>query len=533
MTNIKILVSDDVSESGLEPLRAAGFEVEKRIGLKPDELSEAVRNYDGLIVRSETKVTAPLMDAAGRLRAIGRAGVGVDNIDVPAATARGIIVMNAPDGNTMTTAEHTLALLLSLARRVPQGSASLHAGKWERKKFVGVELRGKTLGIVGLGRIGRVVASRARGFEMKVVAYDPFVAPDGWRDSELEILTLEDVCARADFITVHTPLTPETRGIIGAKEIAKMKPQARIINCARGGLVDEHALYTAIKEGRIAGAALDVFEQEPPPSDHPLLALEEVIATPHLGASTKEAQEGVAVTVAEQMRDYFLTGALRGAMTVPAMGAQELLALQPYLTLAERLGRFQAQVIDGAVRQVEIVYAGEVAEVDAAPVTRAFLAALLRDMSARVNVVNSSLIAEEREIAVTTSYRQTAGGKEPTPAIQTVVRTSAGEHSVAGALFGAQSGGRITEIDGFRIEVIPAGYMLVTRSNDVPGVIGRVGTKLGERGINISRFHLGRRERGGEAISVIETDAPLDDETLDQLRSFEQIISTRQIELEA
>ncbi len=533
MTDIKILVSDDVSESGLEPLRAAGFAVEKRTGLKGDELFAAVREFDGLIVRSETKVTPPLMDAAIRLRAVGRAGVGVDNIDVAAATARGIVVMNAPDGNTMTTAEHTIALLLALARRVPQGNASLRAGKWERKKFVGVELRGKTLGIVGLGRIGRVVASRARGFEMKVVAFDPFISPEQARDFEIELASLADVCARADFLTVHTPLTAETRGIIGAREFASMKPEVRVINCARGGLVDERALYDALREGRVAGAALDVFEQEPPPGDHPLLALDEVISTPHLGASTLEAQEGVAVTVAEQMRDYFLTGALRGAVNVPSLGAQELNVLQPYLTLAERLGRFQAQLIDGAVREVKIEYAGEMAEMDAAPATRAFLAGLLRDMSARANVVNAFLIAEERGITVTTAYKH-SGASDATPAIRTVVVTADGEQSVAGTLFGPRGAdGRIIEIDGFRMEAIPVGYMVVTRNRDVPGVIGRIGTVLGEHGINISRFHLGRRERGGEAMAVIETDAPLDATTLAELRALPQVISARQIELEA
>jgi D-3-phosphoglycerate dehydrogenase len=285
---------------------------------------EAVRDCDGLIVRSETKVSAAVMDAAGRLRAVGRAGVGVDNIDVAGATARGIVVMNAPDGNTITTAEHTIALLVALARRVPQASASLKAGRWERKRFVGTELQGKTLGIVGLGRIGRVVAQRARGFGMNIIAYDPFVAPEQARDLELETASLEDVFARADFLTVHTPLTPETRGIIGAKAFARMKQGVRIINCARGGLVDEGALLAAINDGTVAGAALDVFEEEPPPPDHPLLQLDEVIATPHLGASTTEAQEGVAFTVAEQMRDYLLTGALRGAVNVPALGTQEL-----------------------------------------------------------------------------------------------------------------------------------------------------------------------------------------------------------------
>src|SRR5919206_1877313 len=280
MSDIKIFVADDVSENGLEPLRAAGFVVEKRTGLRGEELAEAVAGADGLVVRSETKVTAALLEACGRLRVIGRAGVGVDNIDVAAATRRGVVVMNAPDGNTMTTAEHTLALLLALARHVPRADASLKAGRWERKKFVGVELRGKTLGVVGLGRIGRVVASRARGFEMKVLAFDPFIAPEQARDEGIELADLEEVCARADFLTVHTPLTPETRGIIGAREFSLMKPGVRVINCARGGLIDEGALGAAILEGRVAGAALDVFEEEPPASEHPLLGLEEVVATP-------------------------------------------------------------------------------------------------------------------------------------------------------------------------------------------------------------------------------------------------------------
>jgi D-3-phosphoglycerate dehydrogenase / 2-oxoglutarate reductase len=532
MPDIKIFVADDVNEGGLEPLRSAGFEVEKRTGLKGAELAEAVRACDGLIVRSETKVTAQLLEEASRLRVIGRAGVGVDNIDVAAATQRGVVVMNAPDGNTMTTAEHTLALLLALARRVPQGNASLRAGRWERKRFVGTELRGKTLGVVGLGRIGRVVASRARGFEMRVVAFDPFVAPEQVRDAEIELAPLEEVCARADFLTVHTPLTPETRGIVGAKEFARMKAGVYVINCARGGLVDERALYEAIKEGRVAGAALDVFEQEPPAADHPLLALEEVIATPHLGASTREAQEGVAVIVAEQMRDFFQTGAVRGAVNAPAVGAAELESLAPYLWLAGRVGRFQAQLVDEPVRSVEIDYAGEAAAFDSAPVTRAFLAGLLRNMSARVNVVNALFIAEERGITVTVSQRHGAGTEAREP-LRARVRTVAGEHTVAGALFGQKSDGRITEIDGFRIEAVPAGNMLVTRSSDVPGVIGRVGSILGDHGVNISRFHLGRRERGGEAMAVIETDAPLDDSTLEELLAFGPVISARRISLES
>jgi D-3-phosphoglycerate dehydrogenase / 2-oxoglutarate reductase len=524
----KIFVSDDVSESGLEPLRNAGFIVEKRTGLSPDELSKALSDCDGLVVRSETKVTSAIMDNAPRLRAVGRAGVGVDNVDVASATSRGIVVMNAPDGNTMTTAEHTFAMLLSLARRIPQANMSLKNGKWEKKRFVGVELQGKTLGIVGLGRIGRVVAKRARGFDMRVVAFDPFVAPDQGRDLELELLPLEEVCAQADFLTVHTPLTAETRGIIGPKAFSRMKQGVRIVNCARGGLVDEKALYSAIKEGKVVGAALDVFEEEPVKPDNPLLSLDEVITTPHLGASTKEAQEGVAVTVAEQMRDYLLYGTLRGAVNVPSVGAQELNTLRPYLSLAESLGRFQAQLIDEAVKEVKIEYAGEVARLDASPVTRAFIAGLLRNMSARVNLVNAYLIAEERGISVTASYKR-AGG-ESGHAISATVITVKGERTVAGALFGNNEG-RITEVDGFRIEAIPSGNMLVMENRDVPGVIGHVGTILGEHGINISRFHLGRHERGGEAMAVIETDTPVSEKTLEALRSLEAVLSARPIEL--
>jgi D-3-phosphoglycerate dehydrogenase len=528
----KIFVADDVSESGLGPLRSSGFDVEKRPGLAPAELQAALKDCEGLIVRSETKVTADLLDAANSLRVIGRAGVGVDNIDVSAATIRGVVVMNAPDGNTITTAEHTIAMLISLARSIPQASSSLKSGRWDRKKFVGVELQGKTLGVVGLGRIGRVVASRARAMGMMIVAYDPFIAPEQARDLEIELAPLDDVYARADFLTVHTPLTPETRGLVDREAISKMKKGARIINCARGGLVDEDALYEAITSGAIAGAALDVFIQEPPAADHKLLQLDQVIVTPHLGASTKEAQEGVAFTVAEQMRDYLLTGVLRGAVNVPAIGIKEFNLVQPYVTLAESLGRFQAQLVDKPVSEVRIEFAGEIVDLDAAPVTRAFLAGLLRDVSARVNVVNAFLIAEERGIKVTTTYIRTAG--DMSPAIRTEISTGQSTQRLAGTLFGyggQRREGRITEIDGFHLEATPHGHMLVTRNHDVPGVIGGIGTILGQGGVNISRFHLGRRERGGEAMAVIEVDAPLSKETLQSLRSLEQVISAQPIDL--
>lgn len=532
MNETKIFVADDVSDTGLQPLSDAGFVIEKRTGLNPAELREALTDCAGLVVRSETKVTADLMDNATTLRVVGRAGVGVDNIDVPAATERGIVVMNAPDGNTITTAEHTIALLIALARRVPQANSSLKSGRWDRKAFIGVELQGKTLGVVGLGRIGRAVAARARAFGMKIVAFDPFIAPEQARDSEIEMAPLDVLFSTADFITVHTPLTTETRGVIGPEAFAKMKPGVRVINCARGGLIDESALHDAIKSGTVAGAALDVFVKEPPPPDHPLLLLDEVIVTPHLGASTAEAQEGVAFTVAEQMRDYLLTGALRGAVNVPSLGTKELALLRPYIDLAEKLGRFQAQLVDSAVREVKLEFAGDIVELNAAPVTRSFLAGLLRDVSARVNAVNAFLIAEERGISVTTSYFRATS--DFAPSIRARVLGNTGEQSLAGTIFGfgdQAREGRITEIDGFHIEATPGGHMLVMRNRDVPGVIGRVGTILGERGVNISRFHLGRRERGGEAMAVIEVDAPVDAETVEALRSMEEVVFTRQIEL--
>ena len=529
---MKVFVADDVSDSGLEPLRSAGFTVEKQTGLSGPALVQALAGCEGLIVRSETKVTAELMSSANTLRVIGRAGVGVDNIDVPAATIRGIVVMNAPDGNTITTAEHTIALLISLARSLPQANSSLKAARWERKKFIGVELQGKTLGIIGLGRIGRVVASRARALGMQIVAYDPFIAPEQARDLEIELAPLDEVYSRADFLTVHTPLTAETRGLIDREVFAKMKKGARVINCARGGLIDEAALVEAIADGTVAGAALDVFSQEPPPADHPLLKLDQVIVTPHLGASTTEAQEGVAFTVAEQMRDFLSTGALRGAVNVPALGVKELSLLQPYVVLAESLGRFQAQLVDGAVSEVRLEFAGEIVDVDATPVTRAFLAGLLRDVSARVNVVNAFLIADERGIKVTTTYVRQSG--DMAPAIRTEISTGQTTRTLAGTLFGygaQRREGRITEIDGFYLEATPQGHMLVTRNRDVPGVIGQVGTILGERGVNISRFHLGRRERGGEAMALIEIDAPASRETLQSLRELEQVLSAQPIEL--
>lgn len=529
MSKIKVFVADDVNTEKLTPLREAGFIIEKKLKLSVDELAEKIKDADGLIVRSETKVCSDLMDKAEKLRVIARAGVGVDNIDVKAATMRGIVVMNAPDGNTITTAEHTIALLVSLSRNVPQANALLQSGVWDKKKFVGVELNGKTLGVVGLGRIGKHVARIAKGYGMTILAFDPFVSAEQVKEIGIEVASLDEVFAKADFITVHTPLTDDTRGIIGKDAFKKMKKGVRLINCARGGLIDEEALLEALANETVAGAALDVFTQEPPEMDHPLLHHDKVIVTPHLGASTKEAQEGVAFTVAEQMRDYLLTGALRGAVNAPSLAAKELEGLQPFIDLAEKLGRFQAQVMDEkAVQEVWLEYSGELALKDAAPVTRAFLAGLLRDVSARVNIVNAFLIAEERGIKVTTSYKQMrAGGSAD---IRTKVATGKNEQTVSGSVF-SNGEGRITEINNFSIEAIPTGFMLITKNADVPGVIGKIGTLLGENEVNISRFYLGRQDRGGEAMAVIEIDSPVETRVLESLRAVEAVISARQIKL--
>lgn len=529
MNNLKVFIADDVNEDKLAPLIEAGFNVVKETKLSPEELMERLKDADGVIVRSATKITADIMDKAEKLRVIGRAGVGVDNIDVKAATERGIVVMNAPDGNTITTAEHTFAILVSMARNVPQAHAKLQSGIWDKKSFVGVELYGKTLGVIGLGRIGKHVAKIAKGFGMKIFAFDPFVSNEQAKEMGIEIGSLDEVFANADFLTIHTPVTDETRGIIGKDAFAKMKKGVRIVNCARGGLVDEDALLTAIDEGIVDGAALDVFASEPLDQNSPLLNHPKIITTPHLGASTKEAQEGVALTVAEQIRDYLLTGELRNAVNAPSLAAKELDALQPYIDLAERLGKFQRQIInDDAVKELNIEYSGELAEKDASPVTRAFLTGLLENISARVNVVNALHIAEERGINVTTSYKQV---KKFSPFdIKTKVSTKDAEQTVCGKVQ-TDGEGRITQIGDFSIEVVPHGFMIFSKNKDVPGVIGKIGSLLGENEVNISRFYLGRNEKGGEALAVIEIDSPLEANVLEAMRNIEPVITVRQVKL--
>ena len=526
---MKILISDNLSKVGVDLLRRAEqFQVDVNTGLKPEELKQIIGGYDALIVRSENKVTAEIIGAAENLKVIGRAGTGVDNIDVPSATARGVVVMNAAGGNSVTTAEHTISLMMSLARKIPQAHSKLKAGKWDKKSFMGAELAGKTLGVIGLGNIGKIVASRAAGLAMKVVAYDPFITKEVALRAGIELATLDEVFERSDFITVHTPLTEETRGVIGPSAFAKMKDGARVINCARGGLVDERALYDAIKSGKVAGAALDVFEQEPVPLDNPLLTLDEVIVTPHLGASTHEAQESVAVTIAETVANFLHTGAIAGAVNVLAVSAEALETMRPYLSLGDNLGAFQAQIFNQPVGEVQISYSGEVADLDVRPITQSVLTGLLKQVSARVNQVNASMIAEERGLRVTESKARVA--QDFTSLIEVVVRNDQNESKVAGTLFG-RGEQRIVTIDSYRLEAAPQGHMLIVRNSDQPGVVGRVGTFLGERGINIAQLYLSRNKAGGVAMSVYQVDSALDAATLNELSKSTHVISVKQISL--
>lgn len=525
---MKILVCDGLEQAGVERLRSAAEVVNEQPSISAADLGEIIGDYDALIVRSKTKVTADLIERGRSLRVIGRAGTGVDNIDVAAATRRGIVVMNAAAGNTVTTAEHTVAMLMALARQIPQAVASTKAGRWEKNRFLGVELMGKTLGVIGLGRIGSVVASRARAFEMNVLAYDPYFTREAARDLGIEMASLDEIFARADFITLHTPLTDETRGIIDAAAIAKMKPGVRLINCARGGLIVESDLAAAIRSGKVAGAALDVFEQEPTPADNPLLALDQVITTPHLGASTQEAQLGVATMIAEQILDFLESGAIRGAVNMPAVSAELLAVIGPYITLGEKIGLFQGQVFGHDLREVEIEYSGEVAEHDVKPITQAILAGLLSPVIERVNMVNAAVVAEERGIKVSESSHRRA--RDFASMIRVRAVTAERESEVAGALFGRRDA-RIVRINGFNLEAIPKGDMLFIFNRDVPGVLGRIATFIGSRGVNIGRLYLGRKEVGGNAVALIQIDEAMAEGAVNELASLPEIISVKQVRL--
>ncbi len=526
----RVLLSDSLAPQGIEILqRDSRIRCDTRTGLSAAQLAETIAPYDALVIRSSTKVTREIIERASSLKVIGRAGVGVDNVDLDAATRRGIVVMNSPLGNSVTTAEHTISMMMAMARHIPAASAALRAGKWERGKFTGTEVFNKTLGIIGLGNIGRIVADRALGLKMKVIGFDPILTNDAAARIGVEMVGLEELFRRADFITVHTPLTDETRGLVGPAAFALMKTGARVINCARGGIVDEDALYAALKSGRIASAALDVFVDEPPSLSHPLLTLDNVIATPHLGAATDEAQVQVAVDIANQILEFLTDGTIRHSVNIPALTLKELETLGPHLTLAEKLGRLAAQLIEQAPSRVAVGFAGEAANLKSEPIVAAALKGLLSGfLDQQFNLVNAPYIARERGITVTeTRSRDTT---DYVNVLTLSVSTTESVHEVAGSVVGNRAL-RLTRIDGYPIEATPDGYFLMLHNRDVPGVVGAVGTLLGQAGINIAGLELGRDRIGGMALSLVELDGPVPSAMLEKLKTIPAITSAALIKL--
>lgn len=530
MANLKVLVADHLSEDGVKLLeREDGLSVDVKTGLSSKELAEIVGRYDGLIVRSSTKVTAEIIAKADRLKVIGRAGVGLDNVDAEAATKRGIVVMNVPAGNTISTAEHTMSLILALARRIPQAYTSLRGGLWERSKFVGTELAGKILGIVGLGKIGTEVAKRAQAFGMRVIAHDPFLSSERAQRLEIQLVELKQLYAESDVITVHIPLNTETRHLIGAKEIASMKRGVRLINCARGGIIDEDALYQAIQGGKVAGAALDVFEQEPPPKGHPLLTLEQVIAVPHLGASTEEAQYNVAIEVAKQVADALLGRGIRNAVNMPSVDAQTLKVLQPYITLGERLGSLACQLSGKQIAEVRVTYVGELTTHETSPVTLAVLKGVLTPMvGENVNYVNASLIASERGLKVVEAK---ATQTEEFANLLALEVRSDGQSLILQGTLSVRREPRIVKIDRYVVEASPEGHMLIIKNQDKPGLIGALGTLLGEAKINIAGMSNGRDKPGGMAITVLNVDSAVPPKVLEQVKKLKHVVDAKLIKL--
>ncbi|HTM74391.1 MAG TPA: phosphoglycerate dehydrogenase [Pseudolabrys sp.] len=517
----KVLISDALSPAAVQIFKDRGIDVDFQpaLGKDKDKLATLIGNYDGLAIRSATKVTAKILEWAKDLKVIGRAGIGVDNVDIPAATARGIIVMNTPFGNSITTAEHAISLMLALARQIPEADASTRAGKWEKNKFMGVEIFGKTLGIVGCGNIGSIVADRAIGLRMKVVAFDPFLSQERADDLGVEKVDLDELFRRADFITLHTPLTDKTRNIINAAAIKNMKKGVRIINCARGGLVDEAALYEALKSGQVAGAAFDVFVTEPA-TENPLFHLPNVVCTPHLGAATSEAQENVALQIAEQMSDYLLRGAITNAINFPSISAEEAPRLKPFIALAERLGSFAGQLTETGISKVQLTYEGAVAQMNTKALTSAALAGLLRPMLGDVNVVSAPVVAKERGIVVEEVTREMPEDYESL--ITVTVTTERQTRHVSGTVF-ADGRPRIVNIKGIRMDAEFAPSMIYITNLDKPGFIGKFSSTLGEAGINIATFHVGRDAPGGNAVALIEIDGDLPEAVLAKVRALPQV----------
>ena len=521
----RVLIADKISDVAAQALAERGIEVDVRPGLAPEALAEAIDGYEGLAIRSATRVTADLLERATQLKVVGRAGTGVDNVDIHAATARGIVVMNTPHGNSVTAAEHTIAMLCAMARRIPQADRSTRSGAWERGLFMGIELRDKTLGVVGCGTIGAIVATLAQGLRMRVITYDPYLAPDRAATLGVTLVTLDELLRESDMITLHVPLTEETRGLIDAGALAITKPGVRIVNCARGGLIVEADLKSAIESGHVAGAALDVFEEEPA-RDNPLFALDDVIATPHLGASTLEAQESVALQIAQQMGEFLLTGMVVNAVNAPSIAPEEMAKLGPYLTLAEQIGSFAGQIADGRIRGVTITYEGQASALDSRPLSAAALQGLLAPRLDNVNMVNAPVVARERGIEVREIRSAT------TADYQTVLRVDvqSGERvqGVAGTLIGGGSL-RIVEIEGIKIEAELGPHMIYFTNEDKPGLIGAIATILGEAGINIATFSLGRRVAGGDAVGLIGIDSPVPDEVAARLRARAAVIKLKRL----
>ena len=505
----KVLVSDKLSETAVQIFRDRGIEVDfdPSIGKDKDKLLSVIDQYDGLAIRSATKATEKIINAASNLKVIGRAGIGVDNIDRAAASKKGVIVMNTPFGNMITTAEHAIAMMFAVARQIPEASASTHAGKWEKSKFMGVELTGKTLGVIGAGNIGGIVCERALGLKMKVVAYDPFLSQERAEKLGVQKVDLDELLARADFITLHVPKTEQTSNILNAEAIAKMKPGVRVINCARGGLVDEVALAEALKSGHVAGAAFDVFEVEPA-TDSPLFNLPNVVCTPHLGAATTEAQENVAVQVAEQMSDYLLTGAVTNALNMPSVTAEEAKTMGPWLALAGHLGAFIGQMTSEPIKAINILYDGTVASMNLAALNCGVVAGIMKAGNPDVNMVSAPVIAEERGIKISTTNQNKSGVFDAY--IKVTVVTQTRERSVAGTVF-SDGKPRFIQIKGINVDAEIGRHMLYTTNNDVPGIIGVLGSTMGKNDVNIANFTLGRAAEGGQAIALLYVDAPVSD----------------------
>lgn len=524
----KVLVSDPISDFGIQMLMdAPDVTVDKKPGLTEDELVEIIGEYDGLLVRSQTKVTPRIMKAGSKLKVIGRAGVGVDNIDLDAATKSGIIVINAPDGNTITTCEHAFAMMMALARHIPQAYTKTIQGVWDRKSFVGVELRNKTLGVLGMGRIGSEVAKRAKAFGMDIIGYDPFMTAERAEKMGIKLASVDEIIRQADFLTVHTPLTAETKHMIARPQFEVMKKGMRIVNCARGGIIDELALVEAIEEGIVAGAAFDVFEAEPPEADHPFLSHPKIIVTPHLGASTIEAQENVAIDVSEQVLHILRDQPFKNAVNMPPVPATVMNKIQPYFNLAEKLGYFTAQMSKGPLLEIVVNYSGELAEVDTQPITRYIVKGVLRQhLGSDVNVVNSMHLAKVRDINILVQQSHVAKGF--TNLISVTLRTNEEERHVAGTLLNGY-GERIVQIDKYTVDVAPEGHLLLIKHNDKPGLIGSVGTLLGDNGINIATMQVGRKIVGGSAIMVLSVDKAVNADVIQVLKNIPDLNKAKEI----